>query len=181
MDWRGIIDYVGVPAILKDVYTGGRRLSQRVHDVDDLIQKYDESDTLTVIVQEILEVDEHLHCFVIGRESVLPVRYSVKEECYLPDLGNLSESAVEEASESALKICNAYGYEMNMVEFSIQDESVTVINPTNPAPDMDINLLKPAHFSWCVSTMADYAIAAAKESRDLTADQRWYQALRQSA
>ena len=68
MNWRGIIDYVGVPAILKDTYTGGRRISTRVHDVDELIEKYDESDTLTVLVQEVIESDEHYHCFVVGQK-----------------------------------------------------------------------------------------------------------------
>lgn len=163
MDWRGIIDYVGVPAILKDAHTGGRRITHRVVDVDDLIQKYDESDTLTMIVQEIIESDQHVHCFVIGRENVLPIRYSVDEERYLPDEDFLEPELVEEIKENALKICRAYGYDMNMVEFVVKDGTPYVINPTNPAPEMDINLLKPRHFSWCVSRMADFAIKLAKE------------------
>ena len=163
MDWRGIIDYVGVPAMLKDAHTGGRRITHRVVDVDDLIQKYDESDTLTMIVQEIIETDEHVHCYVIGRENALPIRYSVEEERYLSDEEFPEPELIDEIKEKALKICQAYGYDMNMVEFVIKDGTAYVINPTNPAPEMDINLLKPKHFSWCVSRMADFTIKLAKE------------------
>ncbi|MFW6042085.1 MAG: hypothetical protein ACOC9C_00220 [Chloroflexota bacterium] len=162
MNWQGIIDYVGVPAILKDAHTGGRRISHRVFDVDDLIQKYDESDTLTMILQQIVNSDEHVHCFVIGQEYCRALRYSVTERAYLPDRGSLSQEQVEQMQEEALRLSRAYGYDMNMVEYVVNDDDAYVINATNPAPDMDINLLKPAHFSWCVSKMADFAIRMAQ-------------------
>ncbi len=163
MNWRGIIDYVGVPAILKDAHTGGRRISHRVYDVDDLIQKYDESDTLTVIVQEIIESDEHVHCFVIGQEFCRAIRYAHEEEVYLHDDKSLDSDLVKTLQEESVRICKAYGYDINMVEYVVKDGVPYIINPTNPAPDMDINLLKPNHFSWCVSRMADVAIRLAKE------------------
>lgn len=161
MNWRGIIDYVGVPAILKDAHTGGRRISHRVVDVDDLIQKYDESDTLTVIVQQVIESDDHIHCFVIGQEHCRAVRYSREEQVYLPDDDSLGSDLIKAMEDEAIRICKAYGYDMNMVEYVVKDGTPYVINPTNPAPDMDINLLKPNHFSWCVSRMADVAIGRA--------------------
>lgn len=158
MNWQGIIDYVGVPAILKDSHSGGRRITHRVFDVDDLIQKYDESDTLTVIVQEIIESDYHVHCFVIGQKHCRAVRYSVDEQTYLPDDTSLDPALVKRMEEDAVRISKAYGYDMNMVEYVVKDDTAYVINPTNPAPEMDINLLKPNHFSWCVGRMADVAI-----------------------
>lgn len=164
MNWRGIIDYVGVPAIMKDAHTGGRRISQRVYDVDDLIQKYDESDTLTVIVQEVIESDQHVHCFAFGQQHCRAIRYSHEEKAYLPD-DLLTADLTQQIKEATLSICQAYGYDMNMVEYVVKDDTPYVINPTNPAPDMDINLLKPNHFSWCVARMADVAIKVAKEGK----------------
>lgn len=165
MNWRGIIDYVGVPAILKDSHTGGRSITHRVYDVDDLIQKYDESDTLTVIVQEIIESDLHVHCFVIGQEHCRAVRYSVEEASYLPDDSAVAPELIKQIEEDAIRISKTYGYDMNMVEFVVKDDTPYVINPTNPAPDMDINLLKPNHFSWCIARMADVAIELTRQSR----------------
>ena len=164
MDWRGIIDYVGVPAILKDAHTGGRRITHRVHDVDDLIQKYDESDTLTMLVQEIIEDATHVHCFTCGRENVLTIPYSEEEGAYLS--GEPLDANVKEKMESqALALSRLYGYDMNLVEFAVREGVPYVINATNPAPDMDINLLKPKHFSWCVNKMADFAIEMALQPR----------------
>lgn len=163
MNWRGIIDYVGVPAIMKDAHTGGRRISQRVYDVDDLIQKYDESDTLTVILQGVIDSDYHVHCFAFGQEYARVIRYSPEEQAYLPDDESLSTELAQTIREQTLRICRAYGYDMNMVEYVVKDDTPYIINPTNPAPDMDINLLKPNHFSWCVARMADVAIKVAKQ------------------
>jgi hypothetical protein len=168
MNWRGIIDYVGVPAILKDADPGGPRKSQRVHDVDDLIQKYDESDTLTMIVQEVIESDFHIHVFVIGQEQTLAVRYNPEEATYLQDLGDVEEVLVSQMKQDAISISRYYGYDVNMVEYVIRDGVHIVVNPTNPAPDMDINRLKPAHFSWCVNALADWSIAVARaDSREM--------------
>lgn len=165
MNWRGIIDYVGVPAIMKDAHTGGRRISQRVYDVDDLIQKYDESDTLTVILQEVVESEQHVHCFAFGQEYSRAILYSHEEQAYLPDDKSLTSDLMQKMQEETIRVCQAYGYDMNMVEYAVKDDIPYVINPTNPAPDMDINLLKPNHFSWCVARMADVAIKVAKEGK----------------
>ena len=162
MNWRGIIDYVGVPAILKDARPGRDRAGQRVHDVDDLIQKYDESDTLTMIVQESVESDDHIHVFVVGQKETLAVRYSPAEGVYRPELGAISGEIVAQVKEQAVAISRAYGYDMNLVEFVIRDGTAVVVSPSNPAPDMDINVLKPVHFSWCVNQLADFAIAVAQ-------------------
>jgi hypothetical protein len=174
MNWRGIIDYVGVPAILKDSDAGGHKASQRVFDVDDLIQKYDESDTLTMIVQEIVEPGEHVHVFVIGQEETLAVRYSLENSAYLPDLGALEEAVVMQMKEGARALSRAYGYDINLVEFIVRDGVPVVINPTNPAPDMDINLLKPTHFSWCVNQLADWAIDLARNLPRQLPQAQWH-------
>jgi hypothetical protein len=178
MNWRSIIDYVGVPAILKDVHTGGRRISLRVHDVDDLIQKYDESDTLTVLVQEIIDAEEHIHCFVFGRKYCRSMRYSVEDACYLGDNEVLQDGVAKYVEKQALRLCEAYGYDMNMVEFVVKDGEAVVISPTNPAPDLDINLLKPSQFSWCVNRMADFAIETAKLGPNQFHTWDWFQAIR---
>ena len=180
MNWRGIIDYVGVPAILKDALTGGRRISQRVNDVDELIRQYDESDTHTMVLQETIISDVHIHCFVIGQTQVKAARYDMANRHYLPDLNFDNKALLAEMENNALKICQAYGYDMNMVEFVVKDDQAYVINPTNPAPDMDINLLTPGYFSWCVSTMVDFAVKIAHQPTPQFEGYAWYQALTQS-
>jgi glutathione synthase/RimK-type ligase-like ATP-grasp enzyme len=179
MDWQGIIDYVGVPAILKDINTGGRRVAHRVHDVDELIRWYDESDTLTVVLQEVIESDQHIHCFVIGQESVLLARYALEDGNYLADSPiQLDAKITDSIRQAALAVTRTYGYDINMVEFVVRDGESYLINPTNPVPDMDINLFPPEHFNWCIQETANHAIRLAQESHTQFENYAWMKALR---
>jgi glutathione synthase/RimK-type ligase-like ATP-grasp enzyme len=161
MDWQKIIDYVGVPAILKDAHTGGRRVSQRVHSVDELIRWYDESDTLTVILQAVIESEFHVHAFVVGDRAML-ARYDRAAGRYLDHLDGLPNGVQEQIRDAAVRVTRAYKYDLNMVEFVRDGEDIYLINPTNPAPELDINLLADKQFAWCVGEIADLAIAMAK-------------------
>jgi hypothetical protein len=159
MNWQGIIDYVGVPAIFKDIRIGGRPAVYRVHSIDELIQRYDESGTRTMLLQQIVESDVHIHCFVIGRESVLLLRYSLADGRYLPGTISTSEGVGLHLAKDALTLTRAYGYDINMVEFVVKDGQVYVINSTNPTPVMDKALMDPEQFAWCVRKIADIAIS----------------------
>ena len=161
MDWKGIIDYVGVPAILKDIHTGGRRFARRVSNVDDLIQVYDESDTRTVLLQQILESDQHIHCFVFGERSVRAIAFARTDDQYQAEIPFLNGPTRQAIEADALRISRALGYDMNMVEFVLYNDQPYVINPSNPAPMIDIDQMPAKHFNWCVQEMADFAIEMA--------------------
>lgn len=162
MDWQAIIDYVGVPAIFKDNLASGRRGVHRVHNVDELIQRYDESGTRTKILQQIIESDNHVHSFVIGQEKILSLRYSVKHGRYQQNTLDNETKLGKELSASALRITRAYQYDVNMVEFVIKDDVAYVINGTYPTPDIDLTLMTEEQFQWLVREMAELAIKRAK-------------------
>ena len=166
MDWKGIIDYVGVPAILKDVDTGGREFARRVTNVDDLIHLYDESDTRTVLLQQLIETDQYVHCFVFGQEHVRAIAFSQEDDCYLDEIAFTDETIVARMEADALRISRTYGYDMNMVEFVVFEGETVVINPSNPAVVIDIDQLTTEHFHWCVNRLADFAVKMALEPRD---------------
>ncbi|MCP4360343.1 MAG: hypothetical protein GY796_20235 [Chloroflexi bacterium] len=158
MDWEAIIDYVGVPAIFKDIHSGGRQFASRVHNVDELIQRYDESDTRTTILQEIIDSDDHVHAFVFGRKQVMLLRYSQQDGVYLPGSLSKEEGIGNAIAQDTHRITQLYGYDMNMVEFVIKDGVVFVINSTNPAPDIDRQLMSEEQFDWCVKKMTALVI-----------------------
>ena len=162
MDWQGIIDYVGVPAILKDVRVGGRRLVYRVNNVDELIRRYDDSGTRTMIVQEVIKSDTHIHCFVIGQEKVLPLHFSLVEDRYLPGSISTDSTLGKYLVKTALLLTRVYKYDINMTEFVVKDDNVYVINSTNPVPLLDKKLMTDEQFHWCVEQVADMAIERAK-------------------
>ena len=119
MVWNDIIEYVGVPAILKDIKNGGRRDVHRVSDVDDLLRNYDESGIRTMVLQQIIESDNHIHCFVIGQKSVMCLQYSLKDRRYLPNILPNDKGVGKVVKEMGIKITKAFQYDINMVEFIV--------------------------------------------------------------
>jgi hypothetical protein len=163
MDWEGIINYVGVPAILKETRSGGRRWAHRVNSVEDLIQRYDESGTRTMILQEIIAGGEHVHCLVIGQEKVLPLRYSIEDNCYDEDYSFPDNSVTRQIVKSATAISQVYGYDINMIEFILDEDKFYVINSTNPAPVIDRKLMSESQFNWAVKETVLLAIERVRE------------------
>jgi hypothetical protein len=158
MDWEGIINYVGVPAILKEIRSGGRRWAHRVNSVDELIQRYDESGTRTMILQEIITGGEHVHCFVIGQEKVMPLRYSRQENCYMEDSSFPDNPLFRQILSSATAISKSVGYDINMIEYILRDDQFYVISSTNPAPVIDRQLMTEPQFDWAVKEIVTLAI-----------------------
>jgi hypothetical protein len=60
-----------------------------------------------------------------------------------------------------LKLCQALGYDLNTVEFAVEDGIPYAIDFMNPAPDADRNSVGEANFEWIVREVADLAIARA--------------------
>jgi hypothetical protein len=162
MDWEGIINYIGSPAIFKDVRSGGRRFAHRVHGVEELIQRYDESGTRTMLLQQVLESDEHVHCLVIGQEKALLLPYSLSTKRYYDELVALDSPLGQQMIQAALTLTRIYRYDINMLEFVILDQQLYVISCTNPSPLMDRTLMTEAQFEWIVTEIAQLAVERAR-------------------
>lgn len=158
MDWEGITAQVGVPAIFKEISSGGRRLSYRVHSVDELIQRYDESGTRTMILQQVIQDGDHVHCLVVAGENTLLLRYDREGNRYQPQL-NLDPALAAALEQSAVAITKTYQYDMNMVEFINRDGEIFVINSTNPAPVLDRQIMNDGQFEWAVEHSVDLALS----------------------
>lgn len=162
MDWAGIIDYVGVPAMFKDINSGGRHVAHPVHDVDELIQRYDESGTHSMILQQVIDADVHLHCLVVGQTAVLPLQYDVANGRYLPSVSKLSTQQQAKLSQDAITLTQAYQYDINLVEFVVHQNQSYVTNSANPTPVIDREIMDSAQFEWCVQETARLAIQRAQ-------------------
>ncbi len=162
IDWDGIVKKIGVPAIFKNAHTGGRHNVHRVNSVDELIELYDVSGEETMVLQQVIDAEHHIHCFVIGQEEVLALRYSREEKRYLEKPLDRENPIVIYMINAAIQLSKVYQYDINMVEFAVKDVDPYVINSTNPTPFMDKKLMLPDQFEWCVQKTADLAIERAK-------------------
>jgi hypothetical protein len=172
LDWAGLVDQVGLPAILKDAHGGGWRAPQRVDSPGELIHAYDQSGGLTMILQEYIAWDHYVRCMCIGQDRILPMKYDPGQRRYDVDHAHMSDALGATVVAWAQRINRALGYDMNTVEFAVRDGVPYAIDFMNPAPDMDIYSLTPFYFDWVVKAMADLAIERAMAPRT-TPPPRW--------
>jgi hypothetical protein len=69
--------------------------------------------------------------------------------------------------DNALTLCRALGYDLNSVEFAVENGVPYAIDFMNPVPDADIHSVGEANFAWIVRHVADFAIARAKAAPQL--------------
>jgi hypothetical protein len=165
LDWQAIIDYVGLPCILKDAHGGGWRDVYVCRSLDALLEHYDSSGQLTMIVQEFIEWEHFVRCLALGRRDVLPMKYDPRVRRYLVEHEHLSSELGRRIVDDSLALMRALGYDMCSLEWAVKDGVPYAIDFMNPAPDMDIYSLTPHYFEWAVQHMADMAIRLAKEPR----------------
>jgi hypothetical protein len=173
LDWQALIDYIGLPCILKDAHGGGWRDVYVCHTQDELIYHYDRSGLLTMIVQEFIKWEQFVRCICLGQQEVLPIKYDPRERRYHVEHAHLSSDLGQRIVEDSRKLVQALGYDMNSMEWAVRDGVPYAIDFMNPAPDMDIYSLTPHYFDWVVKNMADMAIRLAKEPRPQNRELRW--------
>ena len=173
IDWKGLIEYVGLPCVLKDAHGGGWKDVYVCRSLDELIHHYDASGLLTMVVQEFIEWDQFIRCLAIGQQDVLPIKYDPRERKYHVDHAHLSPALGERIVRDTLTLVRALGYDMNSLEWAVRDGVPYAIDFMNPAPDMDIYSLTPTYFEWVVEHMADLVIRLAREPRPQARELRW--------
>src|SRR5919108_3420239 len=173
LGWQAIIDYIGLPCVLKDAHGGGWKHVYICHSLQDLLSHYDHSGLRTMIVQEFIEWEHYVRCICLGQEDILPIKYDPRERTYHVDHRHLSPELGRRIVEDSLKLVRALGYDMNSVEWALRDGLPYAIDFMNPAPDMDIASLTPVYFEWAVTHMADMAIRLAKQPRPPQRALRW--------
>ncbi len=174
LNWNGIVEYIGLPCVLKDAHGGGWKEVYICRSLEELIHHYDSSGLLTMVVQEFIQWDQFVRCICIGQEEILPTKYDPRERRYLVEHAHLSAEVGARVVRDARTLVRALGYDMNSIEFAIRDGVPYAIDFMNPAPDMDVNSLTPHYFEWVVRQMVDLAIRLALEPRPQAREMRWH-------
>src|SRR5688500_10071338 len=173
LDWDAILNYIGLPCILKDAHGGGWKEVWVCRTREEVLEHYNESGLLQMILQEFIEWEHFVRCICLGQEEVLPMKYDPRERKYIVEHEHLDARLGKRIVDDSLKLVRALGYDMNSMEWAVRDGIPYAIDFMNPAPDMDINSLTPHYFEWVVQHMADMAIRLAKNPRPQLAELRW--------
>jgi hypothetical protein len=176
LDWDDLLHYIGLPAVLKDAYGGGWKEVYIVHSKEELIQRYDESGRLTMVLQEFIDWDGYVRVMVLGQSWVLPMKYDPRIRRYHVEHDHMTSEVGARVVEDSLKLCRALDYDMNTLEFAMRDGIPYALDFMNPAPDMDIYSLSPFYFNDVVKALADVAIRYAHMGRIPRPQEaiRWY-------
>ena len=173
IDWDGLLDYVGRPAILKPYSGGGWKHVYKVHTKEELWAAYDQTSPYCMTLQEFINFTQYVRCFTFGKTDILPVHYDPKDRRYIVDHEYLSAEIGERVVKDAQTINLALGYEMNTIEFAIQDGVPYAIDFLNPAPDFERDRITAFYFEQVVDKMARLAIDRALSGDVSNSWPRW--------
>jgi hypothetical protein len=70
-------------------------------------------------------------------------------------------------------LCRALGYDLNTVEFAVEDGVPYAIDFLNPAPDADIHSVGRENFDWIVNAVAEMAVTKALSDENPAGELRW--------
>src|SRR5262245_4748545 len=116
LDWKAIVEHVGVPCVLKDAHGGGWRNVSICHSMEELIHPVNPSGLLVMVAQGFNRWEQYIRWMVLGQEDVLPMKYDPRERRYLVDQQQMSSELGRRVVEDSLKLVRALGYDMNTVE-----------------------------------------------------------------
>jgi glutathione synthase/RimK-type ligase-like ATP-grasp enzyme len=166
LDWDRIFNYVGFPAFLKPHDGGGWKSVYKVKTPEELFAAYDDSGDLCMTLQAAVNFTDYFRCFVVNQEKVHVMRYNPAQPHhlrYVPGNPPPERALSERMERDALVLCRALGYDLNTVEFAVQDGIPYAIDFMNPAPDAGLESVGAENFRWIVDAVAEMAVARALE------------------
>lgn len=158
IDWDAMLEFIGLPAILKPYSGGGWKHVYKIYNKEELWAAYDGTSPYCMTLQEFIDFDHYVRCFTFGKSDIMPVAYDPKERRYLVIHDYLSPELGERVVRDARTINQALGYEMNTIEFAIKDGVPYAIDFLNPAPDFERDRITPFYFDIVVEKMAKLVI-----------------------
>ncbi len=175
LDWDGIFEYIGFPSFLKPVDGGGWRDVHHVHNREEFFRAYDQSRDLCMTLQRAVKFNEYFRCYVVGQERVHIMPYDPRRphhERYVQNPPEYDKKLLKRVEKDALTLCKVLGYDLNTVEFAVEDGVPYAIDFMNPAPDADLHSVGQKNFDWIVREVADLAVKKAKSAPKVS-ELRW--------
>lgn len=164
LNWERVFEYVGFPAFLKPFDGGGWRDVYQVRSPQEFFEAYDKTGTLCMTLQKAVNFREYFRCYVIGQEAVHIMPYDPRRpfhERYVRNPPAYDPALIDRVRRDAITLCRALGYDLNTVEFAVEDGVPYAIDFMNPAPDAELRSVGPENFEWIVDAVAGMAVKKA--------------------
>jgi hypothetical protein len=166
LNWESVFDYIGFPSFMKPVDGGGWKDVYHIHNPHEFFHAYDQSRDLCMLFQKAVKFNEYFRCYVVGQEKVRIMPYDPRRphaERYVLDPPAYAPELLVRVERDSLTLCKALGYDLNTVEFAVEDGIPYAIDFMNPAPDADVHSVGAENFEWIVQNMAELAVKKAQQ------------------
>jgi hypothetical protein len=176
LNWDSVFAYVGEHGFMKPVDGGGWRDVYHIHNREEFFHAYDQSRDLCMLYQKAVNFNEYFRCYVVGQSKVHIMPYDPRRphhERYVQNPPAYDPKLLARVEKDALTLCRALGYDLNTVEFAVEDGIPYAIDFMNPAPDADLHSVGQANFDWIVREVADLAISKAQDAPKIPNELRW--------
>ena len=126
-------------------------------------------------LQKAVNFHDYFRCYVVGQKKVHIMHYDPRRphaHRYVLDAAPIDPAMYRRVEGDCLKLCRALGYDLNTVEFAVEDGIPYAIDFLNPAPDADLPSVGRHNFDWIVDAVAEFAVEEAlKEPKPV--EMRW--------
>ncbi len=170
LDWDAVFSAVGEHGFMKPVNGGGWRDVHHIRSREEFFRAYDQSRDLCMMYQKAVNFDEYFRCYVVNQDKVHIMPYDPRRphaERYVQNPPAYDKKLLQRVEKDALTLCRALGYDLNTVEFAVENGVPYAIDFMNPAPDADLHSVGAANFEWIVEQVAQMAIAQAQQAPHL--------------
>ena len=171
LDWESVFQAIGEHGFLKPIDSGGWRNVFEVRGREEFFRAYDQSRDLCMVCQKAIEFTEYFRCCVVAKR-VRVMAYNPRlphAERYLKETARATTFAArrlfKRMEDDALTLCRALGYDLNTVEFAVENGVPYAIDFMNPVFDADVNSVGEQHHEWIVEQVADLAIARTRNAQ----------------
>ncbi len=176
LDWDNIFKYIGWPAYMKPFAGGGWKSVYKLSNKEEFFEKYGETGTLVMMLQEEIIFDEYYRCYCIDGDKVRIMQYEPRNPHHLRYVHGkftADKKLLSTIEEYVIRLNKYLGYDFNTVELAVRNGIPYAIDFCNPAPDADVNSVGQENFDWVVRSAADMAIARAKNYKPETNNLTW--------
>jgi hypothetical protein len=147
----------------------------KVNTADEFFTAYDQTRTLCMTLQAAVNFDEYFRCYVVGQQDVHIMPYDPRapfHDRYVKNPPAYDPALLARVEHDARVLCRALGYDLNTVEFAVEEGTPYAIDFMNPAPDADLHSVGQTNFDWIVNRVAELAARKAVEPRERV-ELRW--------
>ena len=117
-------------------------------------------------LQEFIDFDQYVRCFTFGKTDIMPVALRpARAPLHRRPRRICRRSSATRIVKDAQTINQALGYEMNTIEFAVQDGVPYAIDFLNPAPDFERDRITQHYFDVVLDRMSKLVIDRALSRR----------------